>query len=163
MAKKMKRIAFNLELAKAINSGEKEGRIVTRENREFFVNTWNSGQHPYTPIVGFLLFDNGATPVNFSWLLDGTYCDPCHKEHDLFLEVPDECQDILNLTSETFMKEVWHKPSEMPRRCVDVLCIDTLGNPSIVVNFRRGFKLDKNCVRWAYVKELQPQENGGQE
>lgn len=33
MAKKMKRIAFNLELAKAINSGEKEGRIVTREYR----------------------------------------------------------------------------------------------------------------------------------
>lgn len=85
---KYKRIPFNLELAKAITKGEKEGRVVTRDGNPVRIICWDAKDKDF-PIVG--LIDVGKREISHIYKNNGSFSYDTREDcHDLFLEVPDE-------------------------------------------------------------------------
>lgn len=90
MEKKYKRIPFDLELAKAITKGEKEGRVVTRDSRKARVVCWDKAGKLF-PIVA-LLADTQFNESTAYYTEKGKRAYPGTRDcdDDLFLEVPDK-------------------------------------------------------------------------
>lgn len=86
MEKKIKKIPFNLELAKAIMTGVKEGRVITR-NGEIVESLTLKISYNNCFIVGDILCPDGRN-LNFKYLMNGMISDETESCFDLFLEVP---------------------------------------------------------------------------
>lgn len=80
----MKRIHFDLELAKAITNGEKEGRIITRSNRVVEIKYIIDVACDY-PVI--CLIGNKVVTCTKNGYYNNNAVE---REYDLFLEVPDE-------------------------------------------------------------------------
>lgn len=64
MEKNLVRVPFEMELAKRIQSGECEGKIVTRDGKKARVVCWDAdGRDDY--ILALLSNENREYPVNF--------------------------------------------------------------------------------------------------
>lgn len=88
MEKKYKRIPFDLELAKAITKGEKEGRVVTRGNYPILFISFNILRAASVLVV---YKDEDGKSVDNTVYSDGrVFSDDVLDVGDLFLEVPDE-------------------------------------------------------------------------
>lgn len=88
MEKKYKRIPFDLELAKAITKGEKEGRVVTRDSYPVRIICWDAKDKSF-PIVG--LVDEGKCEISHTYKNNGSFSYSTRENSlDLFLEVPEE-------------------------------------------------------------------------
>lgn len=89
MKKKYKRIPFDLEMAKAITKGEKEGRVVMRNNKPIRLISFSIDDR-FCPILG--ITDNwDGTNTAYQFTIDGGFLVTKQtNENDLFLEVPDE-------------------------------------------------------------------------
>lgn len=88
MEKKYKRIPFDLELAKAITKGEKEGRVVTRGNYPILFISFNILRAASVLVV---YKDEDGKSVDNTVYSDGrVFSDDVPDVGDLFLEVPDE-------------------------------------------------------------------------
>lgn len=89
MEKKYKRIPFDLELAKAITKGEKEGRVVMRNNKPIRLISFSIDDR-FCPILG--ITDNwDGTNTACQFTIDGGFLVTKQtNENDLFLEVPKE-------------------------------------------------------------------------
>ncbi len=89
MEKKYKRIPFDLELAKAITKGEKEGRVVMRTNKPIRLISF-SIDNRFCPILGITNNLDG-TNTAYQFTIDGSFfATKQTSANDLFLEVPDE-------------------------------------------------------------------------
>lgn len=87
---KMKRIPFNLKLAKAIANGEKEGRIVTRGNYPIKFISFNILRKESVFVV---YEDEDGKDVDNTVYGDGrVFSGDVSDVSDLFLEVPEEQQ-----------------------------------------------------------------------
>lgn len=89
MAKKMKRIPFDLEMAKAITKGEKEGRIVVDGYEDAKIVSFNN--NGINPIIA-LLSRNGYDTAR-ECNAEGVFCigkASGNFYHELCIEVPDE-------------------------------------------------------------------------
>ena len=87
---KTKRIDFDIDLAKKIQAGEAQGRIVTREGLPARVICWDRIDEDY-PIVALVRLsecelENCSMHTTSGYLNDEKY----HTSYDLFLEVPDD-------------------------------------------------------------------------
>lgn len=89
MEKKYKRIPFDLDLAKAITKGEKEGRVVMRNNKPIRLISFSIDDR-FCPILG--ITDNwDGTNTAYQFTIDGGFLVTKQtNENDLFLEVPEE-------------------------------------------------------------------------
>ena len=86
MEKKMKRIPFDVELAKAITKGEKEGRVVTKNERLARIICWDYHTRYKYPIIA--LVKNGHMENVRTYNINGK--NEILPDLDIFLEVPDE-------------------------------------------------------------------------
>lgn len=89
METKYVRVPFELELAKEISNGSKEGRIVTREGKSVRVVCWDKKDKDF-PIV-CLVNDDFEEGIK-TYTIQGVWnIDPnCTiRTHDLFLEIPE--------------------------------------------------------------------------
>ena len=85
---KTKRIDFYIDLAKKIQAGEAQGRIVTRCERTARIICWDRTSESF-PIVALIGLGNEEDAVTFT--NDGHYYSDGEKhKFDLFLEVPDD-------------------------------------------------------------------------
>lgn len=88
MEKKYKRIAFDLELAKAITKGEKEGKVVTRDGYPIEYLDFEHEENEF-PVIAIIRI-NGNTRCEV-YAEDGfVISKESEQDCDLFLEVPDE-------------------------------------------------------------------------
>lgn len=103
METKMVRIDFDLELAKAISNGEKEGRIVTRDGRNARIIYWDV-RNEENPIIGLVTESNGNVTYGdiYAYTLEGKVWEQEKTKYDLMLEVPEytTCKDGNVLSNE---------------------------------------------------------------
>lgn len=101
---KLVKVPFNVETAKKIQSGEIEGKIVTRDGRDVHVIYWD--KKGVCPIVA-LIFDSD-NEVALSFLHSGRYLSE-NEDHnfDLFLEVPEwatfKAGDLVSVGNGTYL------------------------------------------------------------
>ena len=81
-------IPFNLELAKKIQNGEVEGKIINGEGTEFEVVKWDAkGDYP---LIGIYFDEETSASRGFAFTNEGTYLkDTKSSVDDLLLEVPE--------------------------------------------------------------------------
>lgn len=84
---KTKRIDFNIDLAKKIQAGEAQGRIVTREGQPARVICWDRKDEYYTIVA---LCDNDVDEEMETYTTKGRSSRANEMCNDLFLEVPDD-------------------------------------------------------------------------
>lgn len=98
MENKFVRVPFNVEMAKKIQSGEIEGRIITRDGRSARIVCWDLKYESY-PILA--LIDNGDKEVVWVYHNNGLYNTEVEDKTDLFLDVPEymtfKDEDIVTL------------------------------------------------------------------
>ena len=83
---KTKRIDFDIDLAKKIQAGEAQGRIVTRSGQPARIICWDRADENY-PIVALCGYCENTVTVK----KDGRYwMDEKEDDGDLYLEVPDD-------------------------------------------------------------------------
>lgn len=84
----MKRIPFDLELAKAITNGEKEGRVVTRDKECVNIIYWDRNPQLQDNVIVALV---GEADRVVTFRKNGYYREnEIGTGDDLFLEIPDE-------------------------------------------------------------------------
>lgn len=83
----MKRINFDLELAKSISNGTKEGKIVTRDDKDARIICWDRNDETY-PIVALIMDMGGVENADF-FTNNGCYYTGAQNKSDLMLEVPE--------------------------------------------------------------------------
>lgn len=86
METKMIRVPFDVELAKAITNGSKEGRIVTRDGRSARVICWDFSN--IQNIVSAISQEDGVENLS-SIFHDGTCSLSSRCDEDLFIEIPE--------------------------------------------------------------------------
>ena len=84
---KTKRIDFDIDLAKKIQAGKAQGRIVTRDGQQVRIICWDKKEEDY-PIVA--LFDDGVGEGMETYTTRGRSSIANKMCNDLFLEVPDD-------------------------------------------------------------------------
>lgn len=96
--KRWKRIPFNIELAKDIQSGKVEGRFVTKDSHSVRIICFNkkiySSVNSY-PIVALVDFINFEHPYTFSNSGVCEYID-VKGNYDLYIELPEKTQIVEN-------------------------------------------------------------------
>ena len=88
---KTKRIDFNIDLAKKIQAGKAQGRIVTRDGLTARVICWDRKEDDYPIVALFDCYEYECVETystNGSKNIDKKSCD------DLFLEVPDDTPEF---------------------------------------------------------------------
>ena len=85
---KTKRIDFDIDLAKKIQAGEAQGRIVTRDGQQVRIICWDRADEEYT-IVALLRNEDGSEYVD-AYMISGKNSSVNKTGYDLFLEVPDD-------------------------------------------------------------------------
>jgi len=96
--KQLKQLPFTIELAKKIQSGEVEGRIVTRSGYNVKILCFDF-KHPFHPIVGIIVLPEEKQDVIYNFTKDGRNgFNAVIDEHptDLFIELPEEPSEQLN-------------------------------------------------------------------
>ena len=88
---KTKRIDFNIDLAKKIQAGEAQGRIVIRDGQPARVICWDRKDASY-PIVALIKVEERSEELLATYTGDGSYFDfdSKNKSQDLCLEVPED-------------------------------------------------------------------------
>lgn len=87
METKFVKVPFDIELAKEITNGTKEGRIVTRDGRSARVVCWDR-KGLGLPIIA--LVDNGDEgECYYSFMVDGKWNDDKIYDLDLMIEIPE--------------------------------------------------------------------------
>lgn len=85
MEQKMVKVPFDIELAKKITNGTKEGRIVTREGRSARVICWDrKGKFPIMALI-----ENGDNEGYQYYYADGIIEHRINSGSDLMLEIPE--------------------------------------------------------------------------
>lgn len=87
MEKTYKRVPFDIELAKKIQSGEVEGKIKTRNGEDARIVAWDRKNEHHTPITA--LVDYGEKESTIYYSENGEYDFGNNTHNDLVLEVPD--------------------------------------------------------------------------
>jgi len=86
MEQKLVKVPFEIELAKRIQSGECEGKIVTRDGKKARVVCWDTdGRNDY--ILALLSNENREYPVNF--MPNGLMVKDEKTQSDLMIEIPE--------------------------------------------------------------------------
>lgn len=88
MEQKLVRVPFDIEMAKRIQNGEIEGRIVTRDGRSARVICWDlkAINKSYSILS---LIDNGSEEVTWTYSNNGRSNTELECKHDLMLEIPE--------------------------------------------------------------------------
>lgn len=87
MEQKLVRVPFEVELAKEITNGTKEGRIVTRDGRSARVLCFDKKGDQF-PIVALIEMESGIEDY-FSFCINGDYEIIDNNSKDLMLEIPE--------------------------------------------------------------------------
>lgn len=87
METKYVRVPFELELAKEISNGSKDGRIVTKEGCIVRIICWDRKDENY-PIVALVSYNSGIEGCE-SYTKNGNYLDDDTDMLDLMLEIPE--------------------------------------------------------------------------
>lgn len=143
---KTKRIDFDIDLAKKIQAGEAQGRIVTRDGQPARIICWDKIDKDY-PIVALVRlseceWENCSTHTTSGYLHDDKNLTSC----DLFLEVPDDTptfkpyDKVLVRDSEydnwqCGLFSHYDKDNEYPYYCIGIhyaYCIPYEGNEHLV-------------------------------
>ena len=85
---KTKRIDFDIDLAKKIQAGETQGRIVTRDGQPARIICWDKKCDEYPIVALIMAYEGNNEAVNVYTASGQTY--ETHKPTDLLLEVPDD-------------------------------------------------------------------------
>lgn len=85
---KTKRIDFEIDLAKKIQAGEAQGRIVTRDGQQVRIICWDRADEEYT-IVALLRKEDESECVD-AYMISGRNSSVNKTGYDLLLEVPDD-------------------------------------------------------------------------
>lgn len=84
---KLKRVPFDLELAKKITNKEEKGHIVTRDGRQVRIICFDkSGIYPIVALIQVTSYEEAA----YSFSNEGAYSFGNKTCHDLCLEVPNQ-------------------------------------------------------------------------
>ena len=83
---KMKRIDFDIDLAKKIQAGKAQGRIVTRDGLPARVICWD--MHNPKPIVALIENETGNEGQICTYGIDGKYYSEKKEYIDLLIEAP---------------------------------------------------------------------------
>lgn len=93
---RIKRVPFNLELAKKITKKEVKGRIVTKDERNAKIVCWDMQWYGTHRLVA--LVEDGEKEIAISCYLNGKRIDEVYNwdSFDLYLEVPTYYRDYSN-------------------------------------------------------------------
>lgn len=85
MKQKLVRVPFEVNLAKEISNGTKEGKVVTRDDRNARIICWDAeGDHP---IIALIKYYDKEYP--YSFCMNGLSQDGDYLNVDLMLEIPE--------------------------------------------------------------------------
>lgn len=110
MEQKLVTVPFDVEKAKAIQNGELEGKIVTRDGRNARIICWDRNNETY-PIVVLVPDEEDRIEDSLFFTENGTYYEEGETNDDLFIQLPeyftfkdgdvlsDECGYILVLNT----------------------------------------------------------------
>ena len=85
---KTKRIDFDIDLAKKIQAGEAQGRIVTRDGQPARIICWDKKCDEYPIVALIMAYEGNNEAVNVYTASGQTY--ETYKPTDILLEVPDD-------------------------------------------------------------------------
>ena len=85
------RVPFDMELAKRIQNGESEGRIVTREGDSARVVCWDMKHERYT--ICAVIMDDEGCEYSGDYTADGKCWVDQDDDLDLLLEVPEVVEE----------------------------------------------------------------------